>query len=417
MNLSLSHIKYLLPALLIISLPVMSELTYEGPVTFKASQLLSPELLAGPHHKVDEVVRNDGYLNIYTIHSEYGDVEATSTAKLRKYVHEINAVARMKEIQDSDEFKQGMADKAGAVVEGAQALVSDPVGSVSNTISGVGKLFSRAGENLTGGSRSEAEGSRMASLLGYEKAKRDIGYQFGVDVYSHNKILQDELNDLSGASGTGTLVMSALLMAVPGGAGVAVSVTGGSELMENVMHDQAPADLRKMNREKLAAMGVSQHVADIFIANAIFTPREQTVLVAALDNMNNTANRSDFIKFATLTNDPDVAYFRQRQAQMYEAYNRIVEPVESFITIGDISTARTNSGKIVFNVPLDYMTWTKGLAAVASIITQNVSQMDGITGREILVTGNMSPLTKESIENLGWTVHQEVGGKLEMPLY
>ena len=107
MNLSLSHIKYLLPALLIISLPVMSELTYEGPVTFKASQLLSPELLAGPHHKVDEVVRNDGYLNIYTIHSEYGDVEATSTAKLRKYVHEINAVARMKEIQDSDEFKQG----------------------------------------------------------------------------------------------------------------------------------------------------------------------------------------------------------------------------------------------------------------------------------------------------------------------
>lgn len=412
---SFSRMLCFFTGLSLITLTSHADQSYESLATFNASKILPPDLLTGPHHQIDATVTNDGYLNIYTIHSEYGDVQVTSTAKLRKYIREIAAVAEMKKIQSSDEFKKGMADKAGAVVEGAQNLISDPAGTVSSAVSGVGKLFSRARENLAGGSRSEAEGSRMASLLGYEKAKRDIGYKFGVDVYSDNKILQEELNDLSGANGTGTLVMSGLLMAVPGGAGVAVSVTGGTELMDNVMRDSAPADLRKMNREKLAAMGVTQDVADIFIANGIYTPREQTYLLGSLAGMNNTANRSEYIKFATLTDNPDVAYFRQRQAQMYEAYNRIIEPIDGFIILGGLTTARTKSGKIVFNVPLDYMLWTKGLAALADTINQEAASMQGITGKEILVTGTLSPLARESIEKMGWTVREQTEKKLSMP--
>lgn len=415
MKFSCKRINYLLIGLIISPLPVYADISYEDPVTFKASQILPDDLLKGPNHQVDEMVVNDGFLNVYTIKSRFGDLQATSTAKLRKYVHEINAVARMKEIQNSDEFRKGMSDKAGDVIEGAEALITDPVGTVSSSVSGVGKLFSRAGENLFGGSRSDAEGSRMESLLGYEKAKRDIGYKFGVDVYSHNKILQDELDALAGASGTGTLVMSGLLMAIPGGAGAAVSVTGGNELMANVMRDNAPADLRKLNREKLSAMGVTQDIADIFIANGIYTPQEQTFLVAALDNMANTANRSEFIKFATLTDNADIAFFRQRQAQMYETYNRTVEPIESFITIGDISTGRTRSGKIVFNVPLDHLVWSKNMAAAASIITQKVSLIEGVTGRELWNTGNVSPLAKKSLEKMGWTVHEQAETKLSLP--
>ncbi|MBM2830802.1 MAG: hypothetical protein HW411_1592, partial [Gammaproteobacteria bacterium] len=218
-------------------------------------------------------------------------------------------------------------------------------------------------------------------------------------------------------SGTGTLVMSGLLMAVPGGAGVAVSVTGSTELMGGVMRDSAPADLRKLNREKLSAMGISQDVADIFIANGIYTPLEQTLLVAALDNMKNTANRSEFIKFATLTDNPDVAFFRQRQAQMYAAYNKSVQPIDSFISIGDISTAKTKDGKIIFNVPLDHLVWTKNMAAAASIITQNVALMEGVTGKELWNTGSVSDLAKESLGKMGWTVHEQAETKLSLPTY
>ena len=396
-----------------VTLPVYAAPTYERPVTLKASKILSPDLLKGPHHQVDEKVVNDAFLNIYTLHSDYGDVQVTSTAKLMKYIHEVNAVAKMKEIQGSDEFAKGMKNKAGAVVEGAGDLITDPIGTVGDTVSGVGKLFSRAGENMFGGSRSDSEGSRMGSLLGYAKAKREIGYKLGVDVYSHNEILQKELNELSSAGGTGTLVMSGLLMAVPGGAGAAVSVAGGTKLMTNLVYwDKSPADLRKMNRERLASMGVNKHVADLFIANGIYTPREQTLLVESLYNMSNTSGRDEYIKLATVTDNIDMAFFRQRQAEMYAAYNTRVQPITSFVAVGSTSAALTKNGDIIFNVPLDHLLWTKGISAIIRIATQNVALMKGVNERHLLLSGTASDLARESLQKMGWKVQENADAKL-----
>jgi hypothetical protein len=315
----------------------------------------------------------------------------------------------MDTVKNSDEFKSGIKEKAGDVIEGAKGLVSDPIGSVSGAVSGVGKLFSRGKENLLGGSRSEAEGSRMADLIGYSKTKRDYAYDFGVDVYSRNELLQEHLDDIARAGHAGSLSMTVLLAAVPGAAGTAVTITGGTELMNKVFRDSAPADLRKMNRKKLSAMGVNKDIADLFISNGVFTPREQTILVSSLKAMKNTKNRDQYIKFAILTDNADIAFFRQRQAQMYEAYNRTVEPINEFVTIGQVSAGKTSSGKIIFNAPLDHLIWTKNMAAFASIITRKVSMMEGVTGREIWVAGSMSPLAKESIAKMGWSVKEHAG--------
>jgi len=379
----------------------------------KASEILAPNIVKGPHHHVDEKVINDAYLNLYTLHSEYGDVQVTSTAKLMKYIHEVNAVAKMKEIQGTDEFAKGMKNKAGAVVEGAGDLITDPVNTVSDTVSGVGKLFSRAGENMFGGARSDSEGSRMGSLLGYAKAKREIGYKLGVDVYSHNEILQKELNELSSAGGTGTLVMSGLLMAVPGGAGAAVSVAGGTKMMTELVYwDKSPADLRKMNREKLAAMGVREDVADLFIANGIYTPREQTLLVLSLEKMSNTAGRAEYIKLATVTDNIDMAFFRQRQAEMYAAYNAKVQAISSFVAVGSTSAGMAKNGDIVFTVPLDHLLWTKGIAAIIRIATQNVALMKGVNERRLLLSGTASDQARQELAKMGWKVQENADAML-----
>ena len=102
---------------------------------------------------------------------------------------------------------------------------------------------------------------------------------------------------------------------------------------------------------------------------------------------------------------------------MYEAYGRIVEPIDSLVTIGGLTTARTMGGKIVFNLPLDYMLWTKDLAALADTINSQVAGMEGIKGKEILVTGAMSPLAKDSIEKRGWIVHEMTEKPLSLPTF
>jgi hypothetical protein len=390
---------------LLFSISVYAERTYETASEFNVSLILPAELVSGPNHQVDNVVTNDGYLNIYTIRSKYGEIRATSTAKLRKYIHEINAAARMEAVKGTDEFKGGIKEKAGDVVAGAKGLVTHPIDTVSGAVSGVSKLFSRGKENIFGGSRSDSESSRMKDLTGFSKTKRDYGYEFGVDVYSRNSILQKQLDEITWAGFGGNIAMSTLLLSVPGSKPV-LSVTGGTELLNKVFRDSAPADLRKLNRAKLESMGVSKDISDLFIKNGKYTPREQTILVSALASMKNTKQRSEYIKFAILTDNADMAFFRQQQAQMYAGYDKKVKPVKEFISIHEISVAKTKDNKIVFNVPLDYMVWTKGLEIVASTITQEVARMKDVTGREIWVTGRFSPLAKETLEKLGWAVHE-----------
>ncbi len=168
-----------------------------------------------------------------------------------------------------------------------------------------------------------------------------------------------------------------------------------------------------MNREKLARMGINKDINDLYIKNGIYTPREQSLIVSALDHMGRTKDRSEYIKFAILTDTEDLAYYRFRQSQMYANYHSSVEPVDRFVTVaGDISTTLTRSGKIVFALPMDYLLWTNKIAAAVSVITQEISGMKALKGREILLAGQASQQARGNFERMGWTVHENTESRL-----
>src|ERR1700693_4243976 len=101
---------------------------YETPPVLKSSDFLDAAILKGPHHQIDEKVVSDGVFNTYTVSSDYGafKVEGTSLAALR--VHEIGAIAQLKEVDK-------IAVAAGAVAapvlgggEGGVCVRSNPRG-------------------------------------------------------------------------------------------------------------------------------------------------------------------------------------------------------------------------------------------------------------------------------------------------
>src|SRR5215475_8347066 len=99
-----------------------------------------------------------------------------------------------------------------------------------------------------------------------------------------------------------------------------------------------------------------------YLNNGAFSPREQTLLVHALDAMTGVGNRAAFIRFATATPNRTMASFRQRQAEMYAGYHKTVAPLSSFVSLGDLAAAHTGNGAVVFCVPLDYLVWTEPMA-------------------------------------------------------
>jgi hypothetical protein len=71
---------------------------FGGAADWRATEVLSKDLLKGPHQRVEDQVQSDGYLNDYTINSDYGEFEAFSTAMLRTRIGGIDALAELDDL-------------------------------------------------------------------------------------------------------------------------------------------------------------------------------------------------------------------------------------------------------------------------------------------------------------------------------
>jgi hypothetical protein len=386
---------------------------YEQPGTLKASALLPAETLKGPNHQVQEDVQSDGFLNIYAIDTNSGVLKAVSTAQANQYAAEVEAAARMAELQSNEQFASGLESAASTVVTGTTALLNDPAGALSGAVTGVGAMFGRAQEAMaSSGAQGAGEDSAMAGLSGFSKTKREYAYEFGVDVYSRNPILQKQLDAVAQAAFAGNIAAKAAMMMVPGGAGIALSVTSSAATLNEAFRDLPPVELRKRSREKLAAMGVNTDIADLYLENAVFTPREQTLIVEALAAMAETENRGAFIRHAVLTDNADLAYFRQRQAGMYLGYHRSVEPLARFVAAGKVAVGQKKDGTIVFCAPLDHLYWTPGIGAFVELLEADLKAIPDVKGKELWLGGTLSKTARKELEARGWTVKEGSEAKL-----
>ena len=371
---------------------------FESPPVFMARDILAADVVAGPNHRVEERVENDGFVNHYTITSRFGTVGAVSTAELRQRIHEMNVVAALDALAGTSEFAKNVGSTAGKAVKGAGKLITHPVSTVSGAVSGVGKLFQRAGDSVFGAPASDSEDDAVKRLIGFSSVKRAYAKEFGVDPYSANPILQEHLERVAWAGYAGSIGASAALLAVPGGAGAAISVAKGSETLGEVDVSVAPTDLRRMSRQRLEAMGVSTEIIDVFLGNTVYAPTTQSRLVAALAGMQGVAGRDTFIKVALATDSRDVAFYRERQARLYSGYHRNVTALAGFDPLAGVATGRTASGKVVVVAPTDYVVWTQSLARTFARAGQQGGE------REIWLAGGVSDLARSQMEQRGWKV-------------
>src|SRR5262247_3637272 len=384
---------------------------YETAAALQASKILPADLRSGSNYRVEERVTNDGYLNTYRIGSKFGTFTAVSTAMLRKRIGEVKALVVMEKIKGTTEFTNSLKQAGANTLGSAKNLVTHPVDTLSGAAAGLGVAFRRASDSLTGPKRSDSEDSRVKDLIGFARTKRDYAYQFGVDAYSDNKVLQDRLDEITWAGYGGSMTLSTALAAVPGGAGVAVSVVTTNRLLNDLFRTTPPVDLRRMNGEKLKAMGVNPEIADAYLNNGAFSPREQTLLVHALDEMKGVGDRAAFIRFAVATPNRNIAFFRERQAEMYAGYHKAVAPVGSFISLGELAAARTGSGALVFCVPLDYLVWTEPMAKFITAANTVIDEV-GAQDKQLWVTGALSAAARKALESRGWQVQERSEARL-----
>ena len=383
---------------------------FEQPGTLKADSLLEPSLLKGKHHTVDNVVKNDGLFNHYSITSSFGDFKANSTTGLKIIVHEIGAIAAMREVEVDDTALESLKQSGENTVTGLKNLFTKPQETLEGAATGVGSLFNRAKETVGSREATGGEDSRLEQLIGLSKSKGLIATKFGVNMYSRNEVLQEELDRLARADYLGGLGVSVATSFVPVG-GLILSTSGTARLLNEAINTTPASELWLRNKNKLLAMKMDEGMVELFLNNPSFSPALETVLVAALEKMEGVKEIELFIMVALQASDPDMAKTITEVAVMSAGYHNHIAKLSKIAPMARMTCGIKKDGTVVVMLPADHIIWSEKVADVAAGLTNKIAK-SAASAAEIWILGDFSKQAKSELKALGWQLHPKSYSKL-----
>ena len=387
---------------------------FEYPQVFHVSKLLPTDVVVGPDYRIQNLVYNDGIINRFDINSDYGFLSVEGSELLKVRLKEIKAIRQMEELKRTKVYGDALKKAVTGPLRLAKGLVTQPIDTLSGIGSGIGKWFGQIGHTIYG-SPSEGEEGTLKVIFGFNGVKRNFAYQFGVDPYSTNPLLQKYLNEITWTAFAGNLTVRAAFMAIPGVAGTVVSGTSFSKGMRVLARDMTTAELKKYNREKLKTMGADEEVSDTFLDHPKWSPTATTKLVGALDQMKGVRNREAMVAAATLVQSEAIVYFRQRQTEMMAAYHLKVSPVDRMIRLGEIAGLQKKDGTLVVVVPVDHVAWVKGVKNRVTRTSRKVAEnVSNVTAKELWLGGTVTPFARQKLEAQGWVVKENMSQKLTL---
>ena len=396
---------------------------FETPRTLSASEVLPDELRRGDLHQVDDAVRNDGYLNYYTIRSDYGDFEAAGTALLRIRVAEIRALAELDELSRTEVFIEAAADAGVGQLRTIKQFAARPIDTIVGIPAGIGRFLTRttrqAGDGLRAardllsdddagsddGTATERVGNAATSLagsyFGVTTAERQWHRKLGTDPYTSNGVLREAVSSVAWADRLGRFgIRQAGIPRIPG-----VDVIDD---VNDVVWSSDPYALRDLNRARLLDAGADDELIAAFFENPSLSPTLQTYLIAAIADLDGVAGRDGIVRQSLVTRSETEARFFAESVVLLAWYHRNQAAIESLGAELAIPTGVKADGGTAMLLAADLVYWTEATAAAAS---RHVSSRDASTvphAHEIWLTGGVSDRARVELTALGWDIHENL---------
>lgn len=397
--------------LVVFGLPLALVAATDEPVpTFIASDLLSAALVSGPHHKVAQPVRTEGFFHEFTLTSDFGPFEAIGLSELSTRVDEIRALAALQDVSKSEVFAQAAGGALLNIGKSAAHVVTDPAGAAKGLGAGVkrlgvnlGRVTKRtadsAGSAGEPGPPAQDSGAESAanSVLGVSSAMRRWAQKVGADPYTTNRVLWDALKDIARIDAAGSIATK-VVVPIPTVVSTSASVGG-------LVWGKDPEELRKLNEQRAKGLGVSAADAGAFFKNRWFTLTMQMRLVAALDAVK-VPGAGGYLKAASRAVSDREALFLVESAEMLQRVHAKA-PVRAVLTDSRALVAREGTRAVAL-LPLDYVRSTRETREALAEIAVRARKELGATQLILQITGRMSSLARDEARALGWTVTERV---------
>lgn len=400
-------------ALCVVALPAVHQVRaeFEEPPVLSAAAILEPELLKGPHHEVADEVQNNGLFNSYSVTSPFGTFEAPSTTRLGFLVHELNAIAEMKKVQTDDTAIASLKQSGANTVSGIKNLFTDTENTLKGAASGVQGLFHRASETIGNREVTGAEDSKVQQFIGFSKSKGEIATKFNVNVYSRNKVLQEELERLAWADYLGGLGVGLATSVVPGVGGIVLSTSGAARLLNEAINTTPAAELWIQSRDKLLALDMDPDTVQLFLNNQMFSPALYTVMTTALESMKGVENLELFLKVSLQASSPEMARVITEITVLTAGYHTHVTPLKTIVPMARITKTINKDGKVAVILPTDHLIWSERVSSTLMEISDNPAVAHS-AGRELWLIGDLSDLAEKEFTTAGWEIHPRARSQL-----
>jgi len=427
--------------LLCFSLTFAEHNDYEEATDLRASKVLPKDLLKGAHHRVDKTVQSDGYLNYYTIQSDYGEFEAISTAMLKTRIGEIDALAELDDLSQTEVFLKAAADAGVGQLKTLKQFATKPVETVVGIPSGVGRMFKRytrkAGEavgstkeyvagddeedtEIECGDQEDAESEcgdeesttdkavgLTEGFFGVSGAQRAWAQKLGTDPYSTNEVLQAAIKEVAWAERLGKFGMGfAGVPEIPG-----ASIIGD---VNEAVWSKDPWELQDLNRARLDATGADEALVEEYLGNSRMSPSQQTLLTAAISEIEGASGRDGILRQALNAQTEVEANFLIKSVTMLAWYHLNKKPIKSVFTHAAVPMGVTEDGTTALVFAVDHVYWTETIAAAASMHAVHAKESDS-KAAEIWLLGSASARTKDELAELGFVVHEDVAAMTAVP--
>ncbi|MFC7339426.1 hypothetical protein ACFQY0_19695 [Haloferula chungangensis] len=402
---------------LVMSVAAQVPQAYEIPPVLSASQILSADEMQGPHFRVRDSAPSDGYMTHFTIDSDFGVFECAGERQVDQRIQEIAAIAKLTQVSRSDLFAEGVKRSVEAPIDAVKNIVEDPKESVKQLPKTVGHFFSKVGNSISStakkvGKKSEESDGEMSSeewaaagrgagnaaksVAGYDKAKLDTARQLGVDPYSDNERLQEEMDKVTWAFFAGGLPLRIGASVASGGASMALTATKTVGLPTEI-YDVTPSELALRDRDMMIAMGVPAPTIDTVFMNPALTISLRHGILTTLNQMPGGPGRVDVVTaVAALEKHGQADFFLTALKQL--AARHATAPYLEVKLLGRLPGGLTADEYLEIAAPVDYVSWTQQVAEFA--------RRDDLTGarKRLLITGKMSEAAAAGFADANWQV-------------
>ncbi len=372
-------LRLLFPPLLLSLLANPSLPAFETAGMFRASDILPPPLLAGSHHRVRDYAEADGYLIHFTVDSDFGVYPCAGASELRRRIAEIDAIGELVTVSKGDLFAEGLRESVETPIEAVKNIAENPRGAIRQVPHSVGHFFSKVGSGIGNAARKAGNkksgeappdpeqfrrggGQTIRSAAGFDKAKLECARQLGVDPYTDNARLQEEMEKVAWAFFAGGLPLRVGVSLAAGGASRAISATEFVGLPDD-LYQTTPAELDYQDRNALKDIGIPAARIDALFENAVLPRSVRHPMVGFLAECD-APGRGEFVEQIIACDSVWRAHFLNEALKILRWRHR--QDAYSGWSVHDrLVVGITRDGAVEIPAPVDYLLWTAEVAEFA----------------------------------------------------